>query len=424
MDRDQWRSRVIQKVEEGRDKLITLTRELVRIPSVVGQEGEAQRYMERLYRSLGLQVDVFEADLAEVRQHPAYIEVEWPYEGRPNVVGKLEGDPAARSLILNGHVDVVSPEPVDAWVHGPWSGDIEGGKLHGRGSADMKSGLIANFFALKSLLDCGLRPRGTVILESTIEEEAGGGGGALACFLRGYRADGMVCTEPQAYRVTVSHPGISYFRVRVLGKPIHANRSHLGVNAIGKMLRIYESLVGLDEARAARLRAPLFEQRAGRSCNLSVGTFHAGDWPSTVAGSAVIEGRLSFVPGERMADVRAEVEAAIRAVAEEDPWLREHPPAVEWFGWQTEPWQQDPESLFVKTFSATATEVMGREQEISAATGGLDSRFGAYFDTPAISWGPVGESFHGVNESVEIESIVQTAKVLACATLEWCGRQV
>jgi acetylornithine deacetylase len=421
MDRAQCRSLVSEQVENSRDELIALTQQLVRIPSVVGDEGEAQQYVERLYRDLGLGVDVFEADRRELEQHPAYIKVDWPYAGRPNVVGKLAGDPSAKSLILNGHIDVVSPEPASAWTHDPWGGEVADGKIWGRGAADMKSGLAANYFALKSLLACGLRPKGSVVLQSVIEEEAGGGGGTLACFMRGYRAGGIICTEPQAFRVVISHLGVNYFRVRLEGKPIHAGRAHLGVNAVGKMLKIYDSLVALDEARAARIRYPLFEKRDGRSCNLSIGTFHAGDWPSTVAGSATMEGRLSFVPGERMVDVQGEVEKTIRSVAQQDEWLREHPPTVEWFGWHAEPWEQSPDDPFIRVFADTTRDVLGIEPDIAGLTAGLDARFGAYFDTPGLAFGPTGGNIHGVDEWVEIESIVQATKVLACAIIDWCG---
>jgi len=421
MERHDWRTRVLRQVEDSRDELVQLTQQLVRIPSVVGEEGEAQKYMERLYRDLGLEVDVFEADRQEVEQHPSYIGVKWPYSGRPNVVGVLDGAPGAPSIILNGHIDVVSAEPVGSWSQAPWEGNVVDGKIWGRGSADMKGGLAANYMALKSILACGIRPAGKVILQSVIEEEAGGGGGTLACFMRDYRASGIVCTEPQAFRVVVAHSGVNYFRVKVTGKPIHAGRAHLGINAIGKMLKVYEALVALDEARAARIRYPLFERRDGRSCNLSIGTFQAGDWPSTVAGSGIMEGRLGFVPGEKMADVKREVEETIQSVARADDWLREHPPTVEWFGWHAEPWEQDPEVPFIRSFAGTVEDVLGMEPDIAGLTAGLDARFGAYFDTPGLAFGPRGDNLHGVDEYVEIDSLVQAAQVLACSVLDWCG---
>jgi acetylornithine deacetylase len=126
----------------------------------------------------------------------------------------------------------------------------------------MKAGLLANFFALKGILTAGLRPKGTVMLQSVIDEEAGGGGGTLACLVEGHRADGMICTEPHDLKITIAHVGINYFRVKVQGKTSHAGLAHLGVNAIGKM---FPSTVphDLDEKREGS-SFPL-EKASGRS---------------------------------------------------------------------------------------------------------------------------------------------------------------
>lgn len=119
------------------------------------------------------------------------------------------------------------------------------------------------------------------------------------------------------------------FRVTVLGKTAHAAVSQHGVNAIGKLLPLYQAMVDLDAERAARWPDPFFGGMSDRAVNLNVGSFQAGDWPSTVAGRAQMECRVAFIPPQTMGQVRAEVEARIAAVANEDPWLREHPPRVE-----------------------------------------------------------------------------------------------
>src|ERR671933_37556 len=274
--------RVLAQVETNRATLIEDFAACVRIPSVVGHEGPVQEFMRVRYEQLGLEVDVFEADLAAVARHPAYVRTPWGTAGRPNVVGILRGtDPAARSLALNGHVDVVSPEPIEAWSHDPWGGEIVGvgseQRLYGRGALDMKSGTIANLHALKAVLDAGLQPRGTVLLQSVVEEEAGGGAGTLATLLRGHTADALLTPDP------------------------------------------------------------FFGGLSDRAVNLNVGVLRAGDWPSTVAGRAEMECRVAFIPPQTMEEVRREVEDRIASAAQADPWLREHPPAVDWFGWQAEP---------------------------------------------------------------------------------------
>lgn len=413
------RDKVLKAIDRNKDLMFEDLAEIVRIPSVVGSEGKAQEWVLEKMRSTGLEVQTFEANKQELMKHPSYVKVDWSYEGRPNVIGALKGDPKAKSLILNGHIDVVSPEPVDQWTHDPWGAETIGGKMYGRGTVDMKAGVIANLHAVKALVDENAVPRGSITVFSVIEEEAGGGGGTLACLLKGYRADAMINPEP-FLKVAIAHPGILYFRVKVQGKSIHAGRSHLGVNAVGKMIPIYNALIGLDDARAKRLRFKWAEMDSGRSCNLNIGTFHAGDWPSNVAGWAAMECRISFVPGETEGSVKKEVEDLIFDAASQDRWLKDHPPQVEWFGWHANPWMQNPEDPFIKLMLKNGAEILGSEPPLVGKPAGVDTRFCSEFNISACAFGPQGGEIHGINEYVDLESVVQTAKVVALMALDWC----
>ncbi|KPK19775.1 MAG: hypothetical protein AMJ70_08505, partial [Dehalococcoidia bacterium SG8_51_3] len=227
------KQKVFHFIEGKRDEIIRDLSELVQIPSVTGQEGEAQKYMHRSYSGLGLKVTSLEADLAQISRHKAYVKSDFDYRGRPNIIGVMEGKPSARSLVLNGHIDVVPPEPIAEWEFSPWAGKVVGDKVYGRGACDMKAGLMANYHALKVLLETGFKPEGTVILQSVIEEEAMAGGGTLACLVEGFIADGMVIPEPNM-KIMIAHPGVLFFKVRIIGKSAHAGVAHTGINAIGK----------------------------------------------------------------------------------------------------------------------------------------------------------------------------------------------
>lgn len=420
MSQNKLEKRVFKILDAEREEIIKTLRDLVRIPTVVGKEGEGQKYIQNLYSNLGLKGITFEADYEKVRRHKAFVESGLKFAGRPNVIGILEGNDSARSLILNGHIDVVSPEPVGEWDFPPWEGKVVGNRLYGRGACDMKAGLVANYFALKSLLEAGLKPSGTVILQSVIEEEAGGGGGTLACLLEGFTADGMVIPEPHP-KITVAMTGVFYFKVKVVGRTAHAGRAHTGVNAIGKMNKIYDALIELDVKRAHDKHYPIFEKDSPRSCHLNIGTYNAGDWPSTVAGQAEMQCRISFIPGEDMNEVKQQVQQVINEVASRDEWLSEHPPEVNWFGWQAESWEQDPNDPFVVTFKSCAESVFGSTIDIVGKTAGLDTRFAEYFNMPALTFGPTGENMHGIDEYVELDSLVDCTKVLALFIMEWCG---
>jgi len=421
--RAEIKNRISHKVEGMADEIFQTIQKLVQIPSVMAHEGEAQEWMAGLYKSLGLNVTRVIPRKEELIQHPAYVETGLPYdESRPNIIGIFPGEDEGRSLILNGHVDVVSPEPIETWERGgPWSGSIEGNRLYGRGAADMKSGLLANYFALKTLLDLGLNPQGKIILESVIEEEAGGSGGTLATFLAGYRADAMIIPEPLNLKIITAHPGINYFRVKVYGKTAHAAQSHEGVNAIGKLAKIYERLIELDRERALRNRDDFFEKMTGRSCNLNIGTFRAGDWPSTVAGWAELEARISYLPGETEEGIKDETKQALEEVVATDEWLKEHPPQVEWFGWRAQPWVQDHKIPLIQQFRQTAAGILSFPPEVAASTAGLDTRFGPFFGVPSFVFGPIGGLLHCSNEYVELDSVIKTIKVLATFIVDWCG---
>lgn len=415
--------RLDAEADRLRDALLADIQAVVRIPSVVGTEAAMAAHMEQLYRDsgLGLEVMTLAPDIPAVRSHPGFVDTGMSYAERHNVLARLPGEDGAPSLILNGHMDVVATGAPEAWSHDPWSGDIAGDWLYGRGAGDMKAGLVANLYALKILANAGLAPRGHVMLQAVVDEEAGGAGGTLACLEAGYRADAMICAEPHDLNVTIAHAGVAYFRVRVAGKPAHAAQAHKGVNAIAMMMPIVNALVELDELRGREAVFELIGQGSGRSCHLNVGTLKAGDWPSSVPAEAEIECRIGFVPGERLVDIRRLVEETIAAVAAGHPWLADHPPAITWYGWQADPWHQDPSHPFVGAVKGAAEKVLGRPTRFIGRSGGIDSRFSQYYGMAAVCTGPTVENMHGIDERVLIPTVVSTAKVLAASVLSWCG---
>ena len=410
-------SKICEKISNKRQKLISEIQRLVQIPSIVGSEGKYQEYVAELFDAHGLSVEIFEPDLSVLKQHPAYVEVPWTYEGRPNVIGTLKGKGSGRSLILNAHADVVSPEPVGSWKYSPWSGQVVGNRLYGRGAADMKAGLASILVALDTLTEMELFPKGDIQVQSVIEEEAGGGG-TLACLLKYSKADAMVIPEP-GDKIAIAHAGVLYFRVKVKGKTAHAGVGHVGVNAIEKMNVICNSLIQLDAERGKKVKFDLFERNYGRSCHLNLGTYKAGDWPSTVAGWAEIECRISFTPDEKLEAIKEEVKRVIEEAAAKDSWLAENSPELEWFGWHTDPWMESKDSDLIKEFSQIC-RLQKLPVEFTGKTSAQDTRFGQYFGIPSLSYGSKGYNIHGVDEWVDIDSVVNTTKVLANFIVQWC----
>lgn len=417
------RDRISAEVDRLSDSLLADIQSVVRVPSIVGQEAAVQTRMEQLYRDAGLDlsVEVVTPDMEALRSHPGFVDTQMSYDGRRNVVAKQKGAGEGRSLILNGHIDVVALGALEDWTRDPWGAQIEGDWMYGRGAGDMKAGVVANLYALKAIRNIGLAPAGDIMLQSVIDEEAGGAGGTLACLAQGYRADAMICTEPQSLDITIAHVGVSYFRIRVKGMQAHAAFAHRGVNALTKAAKVITALAALDEERGRTVHNALLDGGEGRSCHLNVGVCHAGDWPSSVPAEAVIECRMGFVPGETLSEMRKLVESVIADVAKADEWLKLHPPEIEWYGWQTDPWNQDPEHPFVLTLKDVAESVRQVPVRLTGATGGIDSRFSRYWGMAAACTGPIAEKIHGANERVNIPSIITTTKIVANAAIAWCG---
>lgn len=417
-------ARLRSRVEANLEEQVELTRALVRIPSVTGSEGDAQDFVAASFRRAGFTTRAVPVDFDAVSMHPHYCglrETAEAYQGRPNVVASRPGVGGGRSLVLAGHVDVVSAEPAGSWDHDPWGAEIVGDRMYGRGANDMKAGLIANLMAARALDEEGVELRGEIILQSTIEEEAGGGGGTLALFVDGSLGDGVVISEPTQLGLRIGSGGVVYFRVTVAGRTAHAGNAHLGVNAIHHLLPIYTALEELDRQRG-QARAPLFEKGSyGRSCHLNLGVLRAGDWPSTVPGQAVLEGRLGFLPGETQQAVRLQLEEVVQRAAEGDAWLEEHPPRIEYFGFRAEPWLEPQDSPLVEVARAATRLALGEAPEPHARASAVDNRFAHAFGKPTLCLGTRGQGNHGSDEYVELSSLVPLTLSLALTAAEWCG---
>jgi acetylornithine deacetylase len=421
---------VCEYIEDNREELFDLVADLVEIPSVSGGEGPAQERVIEELESLGLEPDVWEPDVEELRGHPGYFDTktydEVGYDGRPNVAATVPGSGNGRSLVLSGHVDVVDVD-ADEWSREPWEATVEDGRMYGRGACDMKGGLAAILFVYRALRDCGVELSGDLTLQSTIDEEAGGTGGVLSALERGYQPDAAIVAEPYGVpNVGIASGGVSYFRVSVPGKSAHAAYGFDGVNAVNKATTVIDALDDLDRERKDEIDfGPAVNQNEradGWVTNLNVGIVEAGDWPSTVPPEATFECRIGWPPGESREEVIAQVESAVRSAAEGDEWLSEHPPTVEWFGWEAEPHECPRDADIVRTVVDRAERVCGTSGEFVGGLAGLDERFyNRYYDIPCPTVGPTGGNTHGADEYLDLDSLVDAAQTIALSTMAHCG---
>jgi acetylornithine deacetylase len=401
------------------DGMVDYLCSLIAVPSTGGRETEAQSHVAAELRRIGFSVDTWEIDFDEARRHPSF-SMGIPREEGVGVVGTMGGE-EGRSLILNGHIDVVSAGDESNWTHPPWKGTVEDGLIYGRGTVDMKGGLVCAFYAAKAIRDAGVKLKGKLILESAIGEEDGGVG-TLAAVLRGYRADGAIIMEPSELNLVAAQAGALAFRVTVKGRSAHACVREEGVSAIEKFIPLYDALRALEAERNRGINDPLY-RRYSIPYPLSVGKVQGGNWPGSVAESLFFEGRIGVPVGERIEEARRSLEEAIRKASERDAWLREHPPRVEWIGYQFKPASIPARDPVVETVAGSFRDVAGRAPSVEGVTYSSDMHYLVYdAETPTLLFGPGNvRRSHSPDECVPVSDLVTVARTLCLTAMRFCG---
>jgi acetylornithine deacetylase len=328
---------IAEAVAAQREWMEDLLAELVAAPTVLGHEEPGQAIMARAFAQCDLEPVDVPLRAQALRADPHHSPFSWEVDGKRNVVATWAAgrkDPEARSLILNGHVDVVPPASAALWATPPFEPRRDGDWLYGRGAGDMKAGLVAMTGAVRALRSLDVRLGAALALQSVVEEECTGNG-TLQCLLDGHRADAAVLTEPHPDHFAISQVGVLWFEVDVRGRPAHAARAKaLGHNAIEAAATVLASLRELE----AELNAdppPPYDSFA-HPINLNPGMVQAGDWASTVPAECTIAYRLACYPGTDPARLRAQVEQAVARAAQRDDFLRENPPRVRYEGFSCE----------------------------------------------------------------------------------------
>jgi acetylornithine deacetylase len=339
------------------------------------------------------------------------------------LVGRLAGSGDGPTLMLNGHVDVVPTGDGAAWALPPFGAVRRDGRLYGRGACDMKGGLIAAIGAVDALRSAGVRLRGDVVV-AAVQGEEDGGLGTFALLQRGWRADACVIAEPTDLAVIPANSGALTFRLRVRGRATHAARRNDGVSAIEKFWPVWDALQRF-EANRHRCVDPLM-QRWPLAHPLSIGSLTAGDWASSVPDLLVAEGRIGVALDEPVDATRAALQATIDEVNDADPWFRDHPVELEWWGGQFASGRLPAGSDLIARVQAAHLAGCGAGAEPPAVYGapyGSDLRLlTGLGGIPTVQYGPGDARLaHGPHESVALTDIVTTTRTLALLALDVCG---
>jgi acetylornithine deacetylase len=375
-----------------------------------------------LLRERGYEVDDWVIDQDELKSLPGYGPVETDFSRARTVVGTYRpGKETGRSLILQGHCDVVPAGPRDMWQTPPYQPVVKDGWLYGRGAGDMKSGTIAALYALDALKAAGLALMGRIHLQSVIEEESTGLG-ALSTLHRGYRADACLIPEPTDGRLYRAQVGVVWFRLKVRGLPVHVARAGTGSNAIKAAYHLIQALEGLEAEWNERAKAHRAFAQVPHPLNFNPGIIRGGDWASSVPAWCDVDCRIAILPGWKVADAQAEIVACVEKAARTHPFLADNPPEVVWSGFLSPGYEltgaEESEAVLTAAYGA----VYGGALQEAASTALTDTRFyGLDYGIPAFCFGARAENIHGFNERVELESLKKVTKTLALFIAGWCG---
>ena len=419
-------ARVSEAVAAYREEAIWLFTHLIRFQSTYGNERPVVDFAHDYCRAF-----VDEAALVpfppgiEKDEDYTFCEHPVPYDGRPNLVLRHRGSggglalrnlgEAGRSVILQSHLDVVPAD--DTWPDA-FEPRVEGDLVIGRGACDAKGSCVSLILALRAVRDLGLRLRGEVEAQLVIEEEVGGNG-ALALLLDGHRADAAVICEGTNLQIHPANRGAIWFRLRVVGKSVHMGRAHEGVNAIEKVAALFPALRAYEDRLVAESQGhPLFA-RYQRPVQLNIGMIRGGDWPSTVAGEAVLEGGVGFLPNKPMAAIKEELRQVIEAAA--DDWTRSHY-QLDFPKLHNDAYEDDPDHPAVQALAGACGEA-GLNSEVFGWNVSCDARLYHHRGKmPTIVFGPGSISdAHAAGEKISVAQILDAARATVLFLARWCG---
>lgn len=424
-------STILGEVEEYKRDLIGFLQEMIGFktenPKLCdaepGAEAALQAFLSHRLASGGLDIDLWDV-----------------YPGRPNLVATLKGTGGGRSLMLNGHVDVVPVGDKSKWKFDPWSGEVSDGKVWGRGAVDMKGGIAALIFAMEAIQRAGVKLKGDLFINTVIDEETGGDG-TRATLDRGYEPAAVIIPEPTDLKIQSVEGGLEWLRMVVRGvaghtafrfKSVHAGGQERTVNAIEKMMKLLNAVMELERHWGVHKVHP---QMPKGITTINIGVILGGTGggvggmpnvivsPSTFSDYCSTLLSLKYLPNEKTDVVKAEFEDYIHRVAQTDPWLREHPPEIEWGvgGVAFPPVEISPDHPLIQTVSKVHEQVVGqpRYPGFEAVT---DIAWFSAKGIPGVMYGPgpFGTA-HSIDEYVDIDELISCTKVLTLTIVDWCG---
>ena len=394
-----------------------------------GAEQPAAVFLEQALHELGLDAERIVLDSSLLEGLPMFSCPCDPDNGRYNLLARhLPRAGGGRSVLFNGHIDVVPTGPETLWTQPPYVPWVADGWLHGRGAGDMKGGIVCALMAFRALREMGLQPAGIVGFNAVLDEE-NTGNGTLATVHALQNAmgkarltdfDAVIIPEPFGETLMSAQVGVCWLFVEITGKPAHVAYMHQGVNPIEAGIAIMADLKGLEaEWNAAEVRHPAFKD-VKHPINFNLGRIEGGEWNSSVPCTCTLGLRFSFFPGVTAEDATRQVSERIRATAARlNPALTVELRSQGHFSPGCE---YDLDAPAMRALAEAHREVTGALPERLACTATTDGRhFALMTDIPVTNYGPIARNIHGIDEAVSLASMKRVAAAMALFIADWCG---
>lgn len=409
-------------IDQNFQDQVAFLQKLVQFRSLRGEEQPVQDWLAKQFETRGYKVDRFSLADVDLARHPKAAPMDAiALEGSKQVVATLESEGKGRSLILQGHVDVVPEGPADLWADPPYEAIVRDGWMIGRGAQDMKAGVSAMIFALDAIRSAGFLPDGRIHLETVTEEESTGNG-ALATLMRGYTADACLIPEPTGHTLTRAQVGAVWFRLRVRGTPVHVAYSETGTSAILSAMHLVRAFQDYTAGINARAAANEWFGAVKNPIKFNVGIIKGGDWASSTAAWCELDCRLGILPGETPQQAMAGIERCLAEAQASDSFLSSNPAELIWSGFQADPSVCEPGSAAEAALAAVHERVFERGLEDRLSTAVNDTRYYTVdYGIPALCYGPYGMGPHAFDERVELDSVRKTTLSIALFIAQWCG---
>lgn len=406
---------VLNTISELRDYIVNLTTKFTKIPTINPPGEHYEEFAEALTKELeqlGLQVELVRVPEDEL----AKFGITQP---RVIVMGVLKstGTGASRTLVLNGHYDVVPPGT--GWETDPFQPVIRDGKIYGRGVADMKGALASMITAIKAIVECGIKLSGDIILTATPDEETGGHLGA-GYLVRKKLIRGNACiigepTEPD--KVDIAEKGALWVELTTYGKAAHGSMPHLGINAVEKMAKVIVALEELKRLFATKKsKAPFPEEVKHVTMNIG-GVIQGGVKINVVPDKCTCTIDIRVIPEESIEIIEKTLVEFLEKLKSQDPKLKYEIKVLD----KIEPALTEETEEIVSIVKNSISAVLGTSPRIGALTGFTDMRWFRQI-MPTVLYGPGSMlQAHVANEHVAIEDLLKAAKVYAITAMRFLG---